>query len=450
MILACFNHGRKGQPDQSLNQFLLKAFESTLDGSRVWGSMYHWNHRSFTKDLDDLAIKKNLHLLLLAGRAESKAPKAVRDFFKRVPYGGWWKRNPYGRRNHTKFFLFERSGLFPLQKVTGKLVHPLGFSSDPNEFSPPPQPYETSPFLSTPTKLHPGIIPQLTGPALYLSSANITDEAEEKHNFGIITPISLDMMQELVQLHADIPLDYFNDLYLGYSYIPLVLQALYAGDPKRAQRLIFAAIRSKKDRYQRQGNEGHRPIDCGHCKLYFFPRVPKRDTLVGVLKNIQHYSNPSASGPCEIRIVIPRFRSSRIAVAHCLERLHHNGASISIVTRSSKSTFGGPTGDEEPELSHDVASILSQCATRHFQSKGVNIHSKYLLVNAPYKQSDGTYRQERLVWFGTGNFTGDAIDKNFELLLKLKHDSGAYEPCLANFNDLIKNYTDSGRPPGVP
>jgi hypothetical protein len=229
------------------------------------------------------------------------------------------------------------------------------------------------------------------GTALYLSSANITEYDEdfgdrEKHNAAVITAVTSEQVDGLW--------DYWKDLHGEYTRPPTHLGR---GGMK---------VNLQESRY--------RILESNRTKVYLFPRRdPATDTIVGILDNVQ----VEGSSPCEIRIVTARWTSGRIAVAEKLAALHKQGAKVSIVCRPTS------TGD----LSEDVEAILKTCARVHYQADGVNIHSKYLLIDAQYKQDDGHYRQQRLVWMGTPNMTGDAIDEHWEMLLKLKHDTGLYK-----------------------
>jgi hypothetical protein len=181
--------------------------------------------------------------------------------------------------------------------------------------------------------------------------------------------------------------------------------------------------------------------------FYLYPRRPFKDPVLEILENIQHFGGPVSGSSCEVRIVTPRWRGSRKAVAQHLETLHRNGAVVEVMCRSHEDRFEKPKGDGKPELDSAIDDILVRCATRYFQAKDVHVHSKYLLIDAPFKQADGTYKRERFVWTGTQNLTPGAIDSHWEMVVKLHDGHGAYGLYLDDFRYLCAN---AARPPLAP
>ena len=89
--------------------------------------------------------------------------------------------------------------------------------------------------------------------------------------------------------------------------------------------------------------------------------------------------------------------------------------------------------------------VLKQCTTRYYQAEDVNIHSKYMLIDAPYRESPAEdYAQATLVLSGTANLTGPAISSNWETLVLLRDYPGAYDAFLIDFQSLSRERsTDS-------
>lgn len=383
-VLIAFNRPRRGGQDGNLANFLLDAFDSAAKDSKVWGSMFHWSSRSFTDRLNDIRKLWHLELHIYGGNADDDVPDKVKEFFdKKGVYGKIYKDDPDGMMNHNKWFLFE-------QLDWGKLVGR--------------RPAEATAPLS-------GV-----GPALYVSSANLTDDAkvgnwtdEEKHNNAVIVPVNAPVVEAFK--------DYYKKIKKGYQNMDF-----WSGLGR-----LFGAP-EKKNHYRR--------VDTDRARFYIYPRrpcPPSKDTVLQVLNNV----HVSPADPCEIRIVTPRWRGDRKVVADRLAELKAQGAIVEVVCR-----WPDKNGDDgEYELSQDIEKVLAGCATRYYQASGVNIHSKYLLIAAPYIQSDGRYKFERLVWTGTPNLTPSALDGHWETLVKLYECCGAYERYLEDFCYLCANAT---------
>jgi phosphatidylserine/phosphatidylglycerophosphate/cardiolipin synthase-like enzyme len=90
-------------------------------------------------------------------------------------------------------------------------------------------------------------------------------------------------------------------------------------------------------------------------------------------------------------------------------------------------------GDAEIPLGSAVASTLTGAGVRltryPARTGGWTIHSKYLLIDAPYVDA-GPHR--RLVFTGSHNWTGPALTINDETLLRVE-DDGVFAAYLANW-----------------
>ncbi len=166
-------------------------------------------------------------------------------------------------------------------------------------------------------------------------------------------------------------------------------------------------------------------------KVYFFPRPASDpspgDTITGVLDNVScTYTESGVTKHTKVRVAM--FRLTRLAVAQKLVSLKRAGCSVDIVYSETDSgssgtwgtlhTSGGPTlrcynwdDDNDP----DTASRI--------------VHSKYLLIEGKY---DGVTGQ-KVLWTGSHNYSGPALTKNDEALLKVDSNS-AHDTYVANFN----------------
>ena len=181
----------------------------------------------------------------------------------------------------------------------------------------------------------------------------------------------------------------------------------------------------KKNRYK--------ILPCGNETFYLFPQRPfKIDTLAEILKRIQHFDH-AVNSECTVRLVTPRWRG-RVEVLNCLERLRKNGANIEIVTRNKKRRG-------EPEVPKTIMKRLKKCATLYFQKPYARIHSKYVIIDAPYKQSDNTYKRVKMVWASTQNITESAMKNNWEISVLLHDNFDAYRLHLIDFKHLCKEPT---------
>lgn len=380
-MFVVFNRpaGTPGNSADTIDSFVLDLFRCASAGSRVRGSFFHWTNSAFANSLGQIASDRNLKLRLTTGESGQTSGQlsGVQGFFGSIERGIAAPVDPDGFMNHSKFLLFRK----------------LDFSS-----------------LAL---LRPG---ELVGPsasgvhrALYVASANIDED--NKQNQGVVVPVSK-AIYDLVRAYAEDLYSEYEESTSPFAAIASFVCSLFGGEPSRA------------DRYATASNES--------CKVYLYPRRSGVDTIRNVLERILHYSQESDE-PCRIRLVTPRFRDSRKNIANALEKLHKNGAQIEVVTRSRTD----PDSDEVPELGSDVHDILHRCATLYYQRSDddVNIHSKYLLVDAPYLDS-GSYSRQRLVWCGTPNMTKSAIDSHWEMLVKIYESAGAFDAFVKDFEYL--------------
>ncbi|MET7859083.1 phospholipase D-like domain-containing protein [Streptomyces sp. NPDC005318] len=173
---------------------------------------------------------------------------------------------------------------------------------------------------------------------------------------------------------------------------------------------------------------------------YFFPRPaddPRPgDTVTGILDNvICTYTESGATKHSTVRVGMYKF--TRQAVADKLVQMKKDGCAVDIVyteTDSADSTgsagtwetlhaTGGPTlrcfsWDDDG----DEATAGSAATPRQI------IHSKFLLIEGKYADKTG----RKVMWTGSHNFTGPALTKNDEALLKVD-DAAVYDAYVSRF-----------------
>ena len=147
-------------------------------------------------------------------------------------------------------------------------------------------------------------------------------------------------------------------------------------------------------------------------KVYFFPRA-SGDTIVNILNNI------TCDGDSHIHVAMAYFTNPRLAIANTLVERFQEGCNVSVLVRASS-------------VSTSIVDALSVNGIDLgiFPEDSVhNVHSKYLLVNAPY---GSTLRRQKLVWTGSHNYTGPALRNHDETLLKIEDDE-VYASYLDNW-----------------
>ena len=139
-------------------------------------------------------------------------------------------------------------------------------------------------------------------------------------------------------------------------------------------------------------------------KAYFFPRS-SGDTIVGILNNVR------CGKGARVRISMAFFTDARIAVADRLRQMARNGCDVAINLRRGKLL-----GDDiVATLRHPKIDLLI-----YPEGHKPSIHSKYLLVDGAYGDEG---RRQKIVWTGSHNYTGTALRRNDETLLKIRDDA---------------------------
>ncbi len=141
-------------------------------------------------------------------------------------------------------------------------------------------------------------------------------------------------------------------------------------------------------------------------RVYFFPRV-SGDTAVSVLDNVR------CDATSRIRVAMAFFTNARIEVAQALAARARDGCSVRVVA-----------GDDEIPIGSRIASTIraggGHVTTYPATDSGWGLHSKYMLIDAPYAGSSG---HRRLVFTGSHNWTGPALHENDETILRIENDA---------------------------
>jgi phosphatidylserine/phosphatidylglycerophosphate/cardiolipin synthase-like enzyme len=122
------------------------------------------------------------------------------------------------------------------------------------------------------------------------------------------------------------------------------------------------------------------------------------------------------------------FTDARDAVARALAARRADGCSVEVVA-----------GDDEIPLGDGVAAILRAGGVRVVRyparGGGWGLHSKYMLIDAPYAGSE-THR--RLVFTGSHNWTGPALTINDEAFLRVD-DGAVFDAFLADWAHVAES-----------
>ena len=181
--------------------------------------------------------------------------------------------------------------------------------------------------------------------------------------------------------------------------------------------LYNAYLRTWNDLFADVENPNYYRIDDGAlARVYFFPRNDGGDTVVSILDNVR------CDATSRIRVEMAFFTDARRDIATALAARQREGCDVRVVV-----------GDAEIPLGSAVASTLTGAGVRltryPARTGGWTIHSKYLLIDAPYVDA-GPHR--RLVFTGSHNWTGPALTINDETLLRVE-DDGVFAAYLADW-----------------
>lgn len=452
-MFICFNKPLEIKPntnsvekDDSIHNFLIEAFKCVSPNSLVFGAFFHWDDYTFNKPnfinfinkIDSIRIQNKLTYRFVAGnKEESNVDNTIKTYFDKFENSYVANKSPDGMVNHNKFFVFKQ---FNFQNFKTNIQN-MGDS-----------------FITC------GQQPDEPGHALYLASANITGDDLGKNNDAIIIPITHTMYLTIRE--------YFRDLRLHYMLT----------DPKYSfLHEIFHL--DPEDNYE---ENRYKVIKSELCTIYLFPRIiyeyknngnsfwpleikrTTKDTLKEILTTIKHYTKNDCTDTCEIRIVVPGWNKNRIGLAETLTKIANHFVSntqtnnkqvIEILSRFP------PYKDADDDKIYDAGeTILSKDDTINmdgaiykelrksgrinirFQANHFNIHTKYILINAPFKTSDGDYKMHKWVIMGSPNYSTNALMR-WEMLCKIYNVNKAYDHYLINFNEIKEKATVSDNIP---
>ncbi|MCX5562897.1 phospholipase D-like domain-containing protein [Streptomyces sp. NBC_00038] len=166
-------------------------------------------------------------------------------------------------------------------------------------------------------------------------------------------------------------------------------------------------------------------------KVYFFPRPASDpapgDTITGVLDNVTcTYTESGTTKSTKVRVAM--FKLTRLAVAQKLVALQKDGCTVDIVYSTTDSGSASGTW----ETLHASGGPALRCYNWDDDGDAGTasriVHSKYLLIEGKY---DGTVGQ-KVLWTGSHNYTGPALTKNDESLLKVDSNT-AHDAYVTNF-----------------
>jgi hypothetical protein len=385
--------GDERPSSQVLTDLVLGLFGAATAGSAVWGSVYHFSDARFTAELRRVVSGGRLRLGLTAGDQEHAFSDEVRAFCAAcVQTGGVFRVRPIGRRNHDKWFLFERFDFRAFERslpAGAQIVGPLPAS----------------------------------GAALCVSTANLSAEDRAKNNAAIVIPVGDEMVRALRQRFE-------------------LVRRLYR----------VPGLLRKPANWWFERQHAYRDIEDERFRLCLFPRLDGVDPLERVIEALPVRAGPSSVRICSNRW--NRNKLARALLDKYREA--PDTTRIEIIARSPEDWYDFDEDGvyEGREMTPAVAEALARCSTRYWQKHATdpetgrplttsarnlqgealevpsclsNIHSKYVLLDSPAGRS---------VWVGSPNMTLAAVRTSFEILVELKHEPGAYAAFANNFNIL--------------
>ncbi|MGP3991142.1 phospholipase D-like domain-containing protein [Streptomyces sp. 3N207] len=149
---------------------------------------------------------------------------------------------------------------------------------------------------------------------------------------------------------------------------------------------------------------------------YFFPRPNGRDTVRGILDHVTCRWK-DARGSHRTRVRLAMFKFTRQGVAEKLTAMQRQGCAVDIVyaEADSKDSTGSPGTWETLHARRGPAvRCLHHDDDANRKTPRQVIHSKTLMISGRYA---GT--PNKLVWTGSHNYSGPALTRNDEALLKI-------------------------------
>lgn len=148
----------------------------------------------------------------------------------------------------------------------------------------------------------------------------------------------------------------------------------------------------------------------GAKTLAAFSPQAKGDVVRAALGNVR------CDKTSTIRVAMAFFTEARGAVANDLVDLKKKGCDVRVVMREG----GARLSDASIVRTLKKGGV----AVGEFPAAtGNNIHSKYVLVDAPWKGEDGQVSRRKFVFTGSHNFTAPALRANDETFLRIADDA---------------------------
>lgn len=156
-------------------------------------------------------------------------------------------------------------------------------------------------------------------------------------------------------------------------------------------------------------------------RAYAMPR--STDTVLAVLDNVVCESDSI------LRVNMAFFGDSRLAVARRFADLKRAGCQVQMVLRQNDNESAAP-GEDVVDVLRD-AGIEVTLARTSADGLRFTTHAKILIVDSQYATSSST-RHRRLVFFGSHNYTMNALVENDEVLMRVD-DPGVFAAFVDNW-----------------
>ncbi len=173
-------------------------------------------------------------------------------------------------------------------------------------------------------------------------------------------------------------------------------------------RLFASYERAFEDLWADVENEYYYHYDNGDgpTRVYYFPKGSGADPVVSILNSV------SCDSSSRIRALTAFFTDARLAVAQALVARRQAGCDVAVVASTAESNLGTQV---ESTLTAGGVTLVPYPE----RSGGWTIHSKILLIDAPF---EGSAEHRRLVFCGSHNWTGPALWSNDETMLRIEDD----------------------------
>jgi phosphatidylserine/phosphatidylglycerophosphate/cardiolipin synthase-like enzyme len=193
-------------------------------------------------------------------------------------------------------------------------------------------------------------------------------------------------------------------------------------------RLFESYQQTFEDMWQDVENDTYYHYDngSGPARVYYFPKGSGSDPVVSILNNVR------CDATARIRVLSAFFTHARRAVAQALAARQADGCDVAVVASTAENNLGA---DVQSTLTAGGVTLVPYPE----RTGGWTIHSKVLLIDAPFEGSTG---HRRLVFCGSHNWTGPALWSNDETMLRIE-DDGVFQAFL---DDWARTRAAADRP----